>query len=561
MAEGPLTAVLLLLALCLPLVALARRLRVGALAAYLLTGVAVGLISRFTPGFHHLGHDELRPFAEAGASMLLFGIGLELELGGLRSRLVPILVGGIGQIGLTVAAGALVTSLIGLPWQEAVAIGCCLAMTSTLFLLRGLEEHGLRHRVEGQVVIGLSLLQDLALAPMLVLIALAVPGAKHAPLWQIAAGLTLFILLTVLARKILAGVLISRLRSLQAPELEVAFAVLAALGAALVADRLGLGAAVGAFSAGLALGGDSRVGVETAVRPLQGLLAIVFFASMGMLFDPIFVWRNLGLVLAATAISLVVKSLLAALALRLARLSWRSALGGGIITGSIGEFAFVLAAAAFGDSQDARIRDLYQLVVAVSCLGLLSTPLLVRLAVPLLPRSPLERITDHGDTIVVAGLGPVGNTVVQALRERGHPLLLVDRNPRLLAPWMDVPGIRCKVGKIEDMDDWLPHLGHRPAMVLLTFPVADTSALVATRLGILDPDLPIVARSPYQAQVDFLHASGVRHVICDETATAAALAPLLDEVLNEARQRSGRLVPTQATLHLVPSPVDKPDGA
>ena len=163
-----------------------------------------------------------------------------------------------------------------------------------------------------------------------------------------------------------------------------------------------------------------------------------------------------------------------------------------------------------------------------------------------LPRSQLDLITEPGETVVVAGLGPVGNTVVQALRSQGLPLLLIDRNEHLLSPWSGDQGIRCHQGRIEDMEDWLPILGHRPALVVLTYPIVDASALVATRLRDLDPDLVIVARAPYESQIEVLERAGVRHVICDERETARALLPLLLAALDTGDQNRMRV--TRRTL-------------
>jgi CPA2 family monovalent cation:H+ antiporter-2 len=350
----------------------------------------------------------------------------------------------------------------------------------------------------------------------------------------------LCLVLTVVSRRVLASVLLSRVRALALPELEVAFAVIVALGAAWLTDAAGLGAAVGAFCAGLALGGDEhRHAVESSTRPLQALMAIVFFASMGVLLDPSYMVANPLLVIGSLAATLVVKAALACAALRIAGLGKRAAVGGGIMTAQLGEFSFVLAASAFGHSKD--YHDVYQLAVTVTCLSLVATPLLVAWAVRFLPRSPIEGIKRTGDTIVVAGLGPVGNTVVEALRDQGHPLLLVDRNRNLLKPWAEAPGVRTHLGRIEDMEDWLPVLGHRPALVVLTFPIADTSALVTARLRSLDPLLVIIARSPYDGQVDLLHRAGAQFVICDERETTRALLPMLSEALEHWRGTSQRL--------------------
>jgi len=194
-----------------------------------------------------------------------------------------------------------------------------------------------------------------------------------------------------------------------------------------------------------------------------------------------------------------------------------------------------LAAAAFNHGGDPSIKHLYSLIIVVTCLSLALTPLLVRIAMIFLPRSRVEDITETCDTIVVAGLGPVGNSVVDTLHHLGHNLLLVDRNERLLAPWRDTPGIKCHKGRIEEMDNWLPILGSRPSLIVLTFPVADTSALVASRLRTIAPELFIVARSAFESQIDLLHNAGVQYVICDERETTRALLPVLEEALGRER--------------------------
>ncbi len=554
MGHGAVGAILILLTIGLPLVLLTSRLKVGALAAYLLTGAIAAWLGQ------HYGRDwrilstvrpeTLQPMAEVGATLLLFSLGLELDLPGMRRRLRQVVVSSLVQMGLTLVVGTFAAKALGLDLARSFAVGCCLTMSSTLLVLRALEERRLRNRPEGQTVIGMLLGQDLFLAPLLAILALVLPSRGHPPSpWGMLGAMTVCLGLTVLTRRVLATALLARVRALSLPELEVAFAVIFALGAAFLTESAGLGSAVGAFCAGLALGGDEhRNAIETSTRPLQGLMAIIFFASMGVLFDPDYVGAHPLKVGLALVVCVVVKATLSALALQLAGMTRRTAIGGGIMTAQLGEFSFVLAATAFGHSSDPDDRDLYKLVVSVTCLSLVLTPLLITFSLRFLPRSPLEDVTETGNTIVVAGLGPVGNTVVEALRDQGHPLLLVDRNRHLLRPWEDTPGVRCHLGRIEDMDDWLPAIGHRPSLVVLTFPIADASALVTARLRALDPELIIIARSPYEAQVELLRSAGAQFVICDERETTQALLPMLKMALTLCDADPQRQAPTSHTL-------------
>jgi len=523
----PLGGVLLILALGLPVVVLAHRIGVSSLIAYLLVGYLAKtffLSEDLTEDLENLG--------DIGAILLLFGIGLELDLGTMRRELRPLLIGGLLQIGLTALVGFLVAWGLGASWQIAIGIGACLTLSSTLLVMRALDERRLRNRLEGRRVIGLLLTQDLFLAPLIAVVAIVFPGGDHDehPWWLQVAGIPVFVAFTWFMRTVLASRILHRILVTQLPELEVAFSVFVAIGAGYLSETMGLGEALGAFCAGLALGGgEHRHAIETATRPLMGLMAIIFFTSIGFQFDAGYMIANLPLVIAALSVSLVLKAALAGFAFRLAGMSIRSAVGAGIMVGQIGEFSFVIASMFRGMPGDEG--EFYNLIVTVACLSLALTPILVAIASRLLPGSNLDRVREKGNTIVVAGMGPVGNTVVQTLLDLGQKLFLVDRNPRLLEPWNDVGAVTPHLGKIEEMEDWLPALGERPRAVILTFPIADTSALVAERLRTVDPNLIVVARSPYASQVDVLIRAGVQHIICDELETGKALVPMIEEVL------------------------------
>ena len=534
---GPLV---LLLAIGTALAVATTRLGLGALPAYLIAGAVAG------PGALALVSEaQVAPLATAGAALLLFALGLDMDLGAMARRARTVGVASGIQISGTIAIGTLVCMLLGLSFAKGVAVGACLAMSSSLLILRALDEYRLRNKEEGQIALGISLVQDVALGPLLVLLSFLLPVGERPPWWVMVGGVVGLLGGTALLRMALASALLQRVRSLQIAELQVAVAVAVALGAAWATEHCGLGAAVGAFSAGLAFGRDRQL-VAPAVAPLQGLTAIFFFAATGLLFDPRFVASHAGLIAGTLIVSVLGKAAIAGFALRLVGMPIKSAIGCGLLVGNIGEFSIVLAGAVFAGATDPSIVELYQVIIATTVLSFLAMPAITWLAGRFLPRSQLDLITEPGETVVVAGLGPVGNTVVQALRSQGLPLLLIDRNEHLLSPWTGDQGIRCHQGRIEDMEDWLPILGHRPALVVLTYPIADASALVATRLRDLDPGLVIVARAPYESQIEVLERAGVRHVICDERETARALLPLLLAALDSGDQNRMRV--TRRTL-------------
>ena len=536
---GPLV---LLLLLGTALAVLTTRLRLGALPAYLIAGALAG-----SSGLALVSEEQIAPLASAGATLLLFALGLDMDLDAMARRIRTVGMASAIQISLTALVGAVACLAIGLTFQMGLAVGTCLAMSSSLVILRALDEHRLRNKEEGQMALGVSLFQDVALGPLLVGLSFLVPIGPRPPWYVMIGGMAGLLLGTALLRRALASALLARIREAQVGELQVAVAVAVALGAAWCTELCGLGAAIGAFCAGLAFGRD-RQAVAPAVEPLQGLTAIFFFAATGLLFEPSFVIAHPLQVALTLVVSLAVKSAIAGFAFRLVGMPVRSAIGCGLLVGNVGEFSIILAGQVFGSSTDPTMHGLYQMILATSVLSFLAMPGITWLAGRFLPRPASLLISEHGETVVIAGLGPVGNTVVQTLRTQGLPLLLVDRNEHLLASWQDIDGIRCHQGRIEDMDDWLPALGHRPSLVVLTYPIADTSALVATRLREIDPGLVIVARATYESQVEVLERAGVKHVICDERETGRALLPLLQQALASITNDPVRQRATQRTL-------------
>jgi Kef-type K+ transport system membrane component KefB len=535
------TALLLLLGLGLPGALLFQRLGLSALVAYLVAGCIAG------PGvLGWIDADSLGPLAQVGAALLLFTLGLEMDPDAARQHLRQTVVAGSVQVVGTIIAGAALALAVGFDFRLGVALGACIAMSSTLLLFRALDDRRLRTRAEGQVTVSVSLFQDIALGPILLILSFLIPVGHRPAWWIMLLGLIAVIGLTIGLRSMLASRLVARVRSARLPELEVALAVVFALGMATLSERCGLGAALGAFCAGLAFGGnESRQTALAATTSLGALTGIFFFAATGAMFDPAWAWANAGMVLGALAVSVAVKAAIAAAALRLAGMPLRTAVGCGILLGNIGEFSFILAGAAFAGSDEPQVQALHRLIIAVTFLSFLLMPLIAWLAGRFLPRSSLETITNHGSTVVVAGLGPVGNTVVGLLRARGLPVMLVDRNENLLKPWRGAPGIACFRGPVEDIDQWLPLLGHRPSLVVLAFPVADTSAVVTRRLRQLDPGLVVIARAPYIAQIEVLRAAGAQEVICDEEATGNALEGPLQRALRVAASDPNRLRATR----------------
>jgi CPA2 family monovalent cation:H+ antiporter-2 len=331
---------------------LAARLGLPPLVGYLLAGVAIG---PFTPGF--VGDTGLaQQLAEIGVILLMFGVGLHFSIQDLLAVRKIAIPGAAVQIAAATALGALVAGLWGWPWSARIVFGLCLSVASTVVLLRALEERGLVQSGNGRIAVGWLVVEDLAMVLTLVLLpALAQPAAQppgHAASGSlpVAIGLTLgkvavFVALMHFVGRRAIPWLLERVARLESRELFTLGVLAVALGIAVGAASLfGVSFALGAFFAGVVIS-ESEVSQRAAsdALPLQDAFAVLFFVSVGMLFDPAVLVQKPLQVLLVVLIILVGKSA-AAFAIVLAfRHPVRTALTISASLAQIGEFSFILA--------------------------------------------------------------------------------------------------------------------------------------------------------------------------------------------------------------------------
>jgi CPA2 family monovalent cation:H+ antiporter-2 len=531
----PLTELAVLLALAAAGAALFERLRLPAIAGFLVAGALVG------PGGLGLVSDPsaVRTVAEAGVFFLLFEIGLELPVERLRKLLRRAVAAGALQVAATLGATAALAVALGVPGRTALVLGALVAMSSTALVVRLLSERGELDAPHGQLSVAILLFQDLCIVPFL----LAVPLlASREPLGVAPiAG--------ALARAALAGFafygatrfllprILSAAAGVRSRDVFSLVAVLVVVGAAVGAEGLGLGLAVGAFLAGLAAAA-SPWGHQlfAEVLPLRGVLLGVFFTAVGMLLDVRLAWQHAGLVaalaLAATALKAGVVAAVLGLALRVpGRVSALTALA----LAQTGEFSFVLAAAAAGAGL--LSGELSQAFVAASVLSLVATPFLMRAgpalldrrtrvtAAPAAPRD--EALEGH---VVVIGHGLAGRNLTRVLHAIGIPWVAVDANPSSAAEAHARDESRVVYG-----DATRPALlerigvgGARIVVVAITDPVATRRIVALVRR--LNPNARVLARTRYVRDVDALHALGASVVVAEELEAAI---DLLTHVLRE----------------------------
>jgi CPA2 family monovalent cation:H+ antiporter-2 len=528
MQEGlPLAELVVLLALAAGGAALFERLRLPPIAGFLVAGALVG------PGGLALvsNPDAVRRVAEVGVVFLLFEIGLELPVERLRRLLRRGLAAGALQVAATLAATAGVAAALGVPIRTALVLGALVAMSSTALVVRLLSERGEIDAPHGQIAVAILLFQDLCIVPFLLAV----------PLLASAGPVGVGPIAGALARAAVAGVafyavtrfalprVLSAAAGLRSRDVFSLVAVLVVTGAAVGAESLGLGLAVGAFLAGLAASA-SPWGHQlfAELLPLRGVLLGVFFTAVGMLLDPALALTMPGTVtllfLASTLLKALVVMAAVGFVLRHGR---RVALLAALALAQTGEFSFVLGAAA--TAAGILDRELAQAFVAASVLSLLATPFLMRAGPlladrrrPVLPRRApqLSGMRDHA---LVIGYGLAGRNLARVLQAIGIPWWALDANPASVAEAHARNEERVVFGDAT-RPALLEKLGVRSARVVV---VAITDPLATRRIVALvrrlNPNARVLARTRYVQDVDALQALGANSVVAEELEAAIDL--------------------------------------
>jgi monovalent cation:H+ antiporter-2, CPA2 family len=348
------------------------RLRQPAIVGYILAGVLLGpsglaLVSR-TEG--------LITLAELGVLMLLFLIAMELSIRAFVTVLRTALLCALLQIALALALTFLLALLMNWPVKTAVLLGFIVSLSSTAVAIKMLEDIGELRTHIGRITVGVLIAQDLAVVPMLI-VAGAMAGEGHFTYIvaiKVAVSVALLAaLIWYLSRRQRVALPIQRLMRGKTDVIPLA-ALAFCFAAAAVSASIGLSAAYGAFLAGLLIGNSAvRAVTLRATLPIQSVLMVVFFLSIGLLLDLRYVWQELPTVLALLLSVVVVKTVSNVAYLRLLGEPWERAFPAGLVMGQIGEFSFVLSA--IGAGGGLLSPDDYRLAIAVIALSLLASPL------------------------------------------------------------------------------------------------------------------------------------------------------------------------------------------
>ena len=530
---------------------IAERLKIPALVGYLVAGILIGPA---TPGFvADVGIAS--QLSEIGVMLLMFGVGLHFSLKDLLSVKRIAVPGAVVQMGLATVLGMALAWWWGWSWGAGLIFGLSLSCASTVVLLKGLEARGVLETMNGRIAVGWLVVEDLATVLVLVLLpplagALGGAGSSTAdasPLWM-TLGQTLlqvcaFIaLMLVVGRRLLPWILWQVTRT-GSRELFTLTVIAVAIGIAYGAAALfSVSFALGAFFAGMVMR-ESEFSHRAAQEslPLRDAFSVLFFVSVGMLFDPVILveqpWRVLGVV----AIIVLGKSLAALVLVIAFRYPLNTALTVAVSLAQIGEFSFILAG--LGLSLGLLPAQGMSLVLAGALMSIALNPFLFAAVAPfqrwILKRSALARQLEQRDDpfaelpmsterkylekqVVLVGYGRVGRRIAQALEARGIPYVVAEQNREL------VEALR-KKGKVAVSGN-----AADPA-VLIQAHIADAAMLVVATPDLLNvrqmadtarqlnPGIEIVLRSHSEDESALLSEEGVGTVFFAEDELAKGM--------------------------------------
>ncbi|PWC58439.1 hypothetical protein TSH7_23165 [Azospirillum sp. TSH7] len=515
--------------------ALAHRLRLSPLVGYLLAGVAIG---PFTPGF--VGDMQLASqLAEIGVILLMFGVGLHFSLSDLmkvRSIAIP---GAVVQIAIATAMGWGLARFLGWNLAAGLVFGLALSVASTVVLLRALEQLDLFRTERGRIAIGWLIVEDLAMVLALVLLPpvarmLESGGGMDGEVllslaWTLGKVALFVALMLVGGRRIVPWVL-ERIARTGSRELFTLCVLALALGIAYGSATLfSVSFALGAFFAGMVLN-ESDLSHRAAEQtlPLQDAFAVLFFVSVGMLFDPAVLTRSPWAVLATLAIILLGKSAAAFGLVLLFRYPLRTAVTVAVSLAQIGEFSFILVA--LGMQLGILPEEGQGLILAGALLSITANPLLFAVvqrlfpdeAEPLPPADTAPELRDYqalSGHVIVVGHGRVGRFVTQALQEvpaeEERPVVVIDlQRERVKA--LQAAGVRAVYGNAAAAGI-LERAGVQGASLLLvTVPDALEGGGVVQQARTLNPTIAIAARAHSDEAVAHLDRTGADVVFMGE---------------------------------------------
>jgi len=522
------------------------RLKQPVIAGYMLAGLLIGphVLKLITQ------EEQIRMLSEFGVAMLLFALGVDLSLKQIMASAHKILSAGISQMVLTVGAAWAIASWSGLATNAAggLLFGCVCALSSSVVISRLLMDRGEADSIHGQILIPLSLVQDLSLVviipflPVLQQVSSTAPGDMSAFFISAGKAILFAALVIVGATKIIPPFLAAVAKS-NSRELFLLSLLALCLSIALLSQMFGLSIALGAFLAGIMMS-ESTYAHQALhdVTPLRDVFSTIFFVSVGMLLDPAFMAAHWQQVLIFVVLLILGKTAIGTWAALFATRNLRSAILVGVGLSQIGEFSFVLLTQGY----DSKLIStaMYNLFFAGAVITMMATPALMAWAPVFLSRKlrsaqwqELEegeadgRVTDLQDHVIVCGYGRIGHNIGLVLEAHQIPFVVIELNANIIEE-LAMQGIRHIYG--DSMNPLLLNRANikQASSLVLTMPDPLSCTSVAAFARSQNSTLKIIARAHRTEEISVFREAGVNAVVQPEFEASIEITRLVLQGLN-----------------------------
>ncbi|RRW39792.1 Kef family K(+) transporter [Pseudomonas luteola] len=532
---------------------LAEKVRIPALLGYLLAGILIGPA---TPGFvadMHIASE----LSEIGVMLLMFGVGLHFSIGDLLSVKRIAIPGAIVQMSLATVLGAALAHWWGWSWGSGLVFGLCLSCASTVVLLKALEARGVLDSMNGRIAVGWLVVEDLATVLVLVLLpplagmlgstSEALP-AQDGPLW-VTLGRTLLQITAFVALMLIGGRralpwLLWQVAKTGSRELFTLAVVAIAIGIAFGASELfNVSFALGAFFAGMVMR-ESKFSHRAAEEslPLRDAFSVLFFVSVGMLFDPMILVQEPLHVLAVVAIIVLGKSLAALIITVALRYPLNTAMTVAASLAQIGEFSFILGG--LGLTLGLLPQEGMSLVLAGALVSIALNPVLFTAIEPvrrwILARSDFARQLESRqdpyaelpmDTdrkylerqVVLVGYGRVGRRIAAVLESKGIPYVVAEQN-REIVDQLRKEGKAAVSGDAADPAVLIQSHIAKAAMLVVATPDPLSVRPMVETARTLNPDVEVILRTHSEDESELLSRDGIGTVFFGEEELAKGMA-------------------------------------
>jgi CPA2 family monovalent cation:H+ antiporter-2 len=493
------------------------------IVGYIVAGVLVG---PYTGGVTVTEIHDIELLAEIGVALLLFALGLEFNFKKLQRVRAIAFIGTPIQLALTIGVGYGVGRLLGWSAYESLWFGALISLSSTMVILKTLMAQGTLGTLASRIMIGMLIVQDLAVVPMLIIL----PELQNLEqgLWILGFAVLraiVFLLIMVYGGMWFIPLVLRRIAAWNSRELFLVSIMAIGLGIGYATYLVGLSFAFGAFVAGMVLSeSDYSHQALSDILPLRDVFGLLFFVSVGMLIDPAFLIANLGTVLLVVLLVASAKALVFGGITRAFGYREQIPLAVGFGLFQMGEFAFVLARV--GLTKGVIRSETFALILATAVITMILTPFATRAVEPLFqwyqrwrgrPQIGASHLPDEGlrDHIIIVGYGRVGRYAGEVLHQLNMPCVVIDQDQRAVDQ-AKASGLPVIYGDASSPVVLEAAGVHNARLVLVVVSAALDVELVVRQVRQLDPDLHIVARATRLSQVEDLRRFGIHEIVQPE---------------------------------------------